>query len=72
MIVVLRIIVRKGKGEELKVPYHASAAATRDNHVTTRDIVPTLATLLLWLLSAYKYRLASVTTINPPYLLLPL
>jgi len=41
MIVVLHIIVQKGKGKELKVPYHASAAATRDNHVTIRDIVPT-------------------------------
>jgi hypothetical protein len=36
------LVVRKGKGEELKVPHHASAAATRDNHVTTRDIVPTV------------------------------
>ena len=32
---------RKGKGKELKVPHHASAAATRNDHVTTRDIVPT-------------------------------
>jgi hypothetical protein len=58
------------EGEELKAPRHASAAATRDDHVTTRDIVPTLATLLLWLPSIYKYRLISVTDINPPYLLL--
>jgi hypothetical protein len=38
--------------------------------VTARDIVPILATLLLWLPSIYKYRLTSVTDINPPYLLL--
>ena len=31
---------KKGKGKELKVPHHASAAATRDDHVTIRDIVP--------------------------------
>jgi len=31
----------KEGGKELKAPYHASAAATRD-HITTRDIVPTL------------------------------
>ena len=30
------------EGEELKAPRYASAAATRD-HVTTRDIVPTLS-----------------------------
>jgi predicted secreted protein len=29
------------EGEELKAPRHASAAAARDDHVTTRDIVPT-------------------------------
>jgi len=29
------------KGEELKAPRHASVAATRD-HVTTRDIFPTV------------------------------
>jgi hypothetical protein len=28
------------KGEELKAPRYASAAATRD-HITTRDIIPT-------------------------------
>jgi hypothetical protein len=58
------------EGEELKAPRHASAAALRDDHVTIRNIVPTLATLLLWLPSIYKYRLISVTDINPPYLLL--
>ena len=40
------------EGEELKAPRHASAAATRD-HITTRNIVPTLTiyyiTLLLFL-----------------------
>jgi len=29
------------KGEEFKAPHHASAAATRDDHVTTPNIVPT-------------------------------
>ena len=33
MIVVLVFLDGMGKGEELKVPHHASAAATRDNHV---------------------------------------
>jgi hypothetical protein len=70
MIVVVLVVLRMRKGEELKVPQHASAAAIRDNHVTTRDIVPTLATLLLWLPSIYIYHLVSVTNINPPYLLL--
>ena len=28
------------KGEELKAPRHASAAASCDNYVTTRDIIP--------------------------------
>jgi hypothetical protein len=28
------------KGEELKVPRHASAAASCDDHVTTYDIIP--------------------------------
>jgi hypothetical protein len=40
------IIFRIKKVKELKAPYRASAAATRD-YVTTRDIVPTLAILLL-------------------------
>jgi len=53
------------KGEELKAPHHASAAATR-------DIFPTLVILLLWLPPIYIYRLTSITNINPPYLLLPL
>jgi hypothetical protein len=29
------------EGKELKAPYHASTAVPRDDHVTTRDIVPT-------------------------------
>ena len=28
------------KGEELKAPRHTSAAASCDDHVTTRDIIP--------------------------------
>ena len=28
------------EGEELKAPRHASAAATRDDQVTTYDIIP--------------------------------
>ena len=35
------LLLRMREGEELKAPRHASAAATRDDHVTTRDIVPT-------------------------------
>jgi len=31
MVVVFLLIIRKG--EELKVPYYISTAATRDNHV---------------------------------------
>jgi hypothetical protein len=46
-MMIVRFVIRKGKGEELKVPYYASAAAIYDNYVTTRDIIPTLATLLL-------------------------
>ena len=46
-LVNILVVLRIRKGKELKVPYHASAAATRDDHVTTRDIIPTLATLLL-------------------------
>jgi hypothetical protein len=41
-MLVLLIVIREG--EELKAPRHASAAATRDDHVTTRDIVPTSIT----------------------------
>jgi len=74
MMIVVRscFLIQTRKGKELKAPHHASAVVLRDDHVTTRDIVPTLATLLLWLPSIYKYRLTSVTDINPPYLLLPL
>jgi hypothetical protein len=31
---------RVRKGEELKAPRHASAAASCDDHVTTYDIIP--------------------------------
>jgi len=58
---LLILIIRKG--EELKAPRHASAAATR-------DIFPILAILFLWLPPIYIYRLTSITNINPPYLLL--
>ena len=34
------------KGEELKAPRHASAAAPRDDHVTTYDIIPTVLALV--------------------------
>ena len=44
---MLFLLIKKGKGKELKVLYHASAAATRDDHMTIYNIVPTLATLLL-------------------------
>src|SRR6266700_4195110 len=78
------------RGEELKAPRYASAAATRDRNLRQsagylwqiagtitslkypRVSLPTLATLLLWLPFAYKYRLTSVMNINPPHSLLPL
>jgi len=40
IIVVLLVVFRMRKGKELKVPYYASAAATYNNHVTIRDIIP--------------------------------
>jgi hypothetical protein len=40
MIVVFRLLIEKGKGEEPKVPHHASAAATRDDYVTTACLIP--------------------------------
>ena len=54
------------KGEELKAPRYASAAATRD-YITTRDIIPNTSNSSLWLPSIYKYRLTSVMDINPPH-----
>ena len=57
MVVKLNNILMR-KGEELKAPYYASTTATR-NYITTCDIVPILATFLLWLPSIYKYHLAS-------------
>ena len=71
MLVNMLIFFGIRKGEELKTPRYASAAATRD-YITARDIIPTLATLLLWLPSIYKYCLTIVTNMDPPYLLLPL
>jgi hypothetical protein len=35
-------LLRMRKGEELKTPRHASAVATRNNHVTIHNIVPTI------------------------------
>jgi hypothetical protein len=58
------------KGKELKALRYASAIIIYNNYITTRDIIPTLATLLLWLPSIYKYRLTSVMDINPSYSLL--
>jgi hypothetical protein len=57
------------KGEELKAPHYASAATIRD-YIPHVILFPTLATLLLWLLSVYKYRSTSITDINPSHLLL--
>jgi len=57
------------KGEELKAPRHASAAAIHNGNL---PIFPILATLLLRLPSIYIYYSTSVININPPYLLLPL
>ena len=41
MLLFLILIIEKGlrKGEELKAPYYASAAATRD-YITARGIIP--------------------------------
>ena len=58
MIVVKLNNVLIKKGEELKAPYYANTAATR-NYITTYNIALTLATFLLWLLSIYKYYLTS-------------
>ena len=33
MIIVVLVLDGMGKGEKLKVPHHASAAATHDNHM---------------------------------------
>ena len=40
----MSILIRKGK--ELKAPYYASITAIRD-YITTRNVVPILAILLL-------------------------
>ena len=58
MVVIRLLIILTKKDEELKAPYRASTTAIR-NYITTRDIVPTLAILLLWLPSTYKYHLTS-------------
>ena len=49
------------RGEELKVPHHTSAAAACDGNLPQLalnnghlPLFPTLATLLLWLLSIYN------------------
>ena len=57
MMIVVRscFLIRTRKGKELKAPHYASAAVPRDDHVTTRDIVPTGGIGGLGLTS-YKYR----------------
>jgi len=55
------------KGEELKAPRHASAAATRDGHVTTHNIVPTI-TLIIYILFLYLYSISLLISIS--YLLI--
>ena len=40
MLYIRLILRRVRKGEELKAPRHASAAALYDDHMTTRDIIP--------------------------------
>ena len=48
MIVIIYPLVRQRERlRRGKLSLHASASGTRD-YVTTRDIVPTLAILLLW------------------------
>jgi len=51
MMLVVRFFLMR-KGEELKAPRHASVAATRD-HVTTRDIFPTVIAIYLRLALLY-------------------
>jgi hypothetical protein len=41
------------KGKELKAPHHASTTVPRDDHVTTRNIVPTLIKCSIEILSIY-------------------
>src|SRR6266568_3215399 len=58
------------EGEELKAPRHASAAATRDDHLShSQHWQLFFCSCHLYI---YKYRLTSVININPPHLLLPL
>ena len=73
MMVVRCILIRKvRKGEEFKAPRYANAATTRD-YITTYDIIPNTGnSSFVVAIYIYKYRLISVTDINPPYLLLPL
>ena len=56
------LILKKGvrKGEELKAPRYASAAAIRD-YITTRDIIPIIIYTDLY--SLYKY-LVKLNTIK--------
>jgi hypothetical protein len=36
----IQLLIEKGKDKEPKVSYHASAAATRDDYVTTTCLIP--------------------------------
>ena len=49
------------KGEELKAPHHASAAATHDDYITTRDIVPTFLFLSKIKIATRKWLMAAGT-----------
>ena len=58
------------KGKELKAPHHTSTVASCNDYIIIYNIIPNTSNFFLWLLSIYKYRLTSVTDINPLYLLL--
>ena len=64
IVVIVYILPRKGKGKELKVPYHTSVTATRGGNLPyvmalyriwrQFTLFPTLATLL-FIVTIYKY-----------------
>ena len=37
----IQLLFKIGEGKELKASHYTSTVVTRDNYVTTRDIVPT-------------------------------
>ena len=43
------------KGEELKVSYYTSTAATHNNYITIYDIVPTIILIIYRIIRYYYY-----------------